>query len=99
MLQDFRRSLRNIRFAIGAAVQAVRDSGLEEGLKNPERFGVYLGAGEGQQDFLLFMSIIAEAQRDGDFDMERFTRLGLERMNPKAEIEQEPKPGDPVHSH
>lgn len=80
---------RNIRFAIGAAVQAFRDSGLEQE-HDPSRFGVYLGAGEGQQDFILFMTILAEAQKDGDFDMEKFTRLGLERMNPREEIEQEP---------
>jgi 3-oxoacyl-[acyl-carrier-protein] synthase II len=40
---------------------------------------------------MLFMSIIAEAQsKTGEFDMETFTRLSLERMNPKAEMEQEP---------
>lgn len=89
--ERFEYAGRNIRFAIGAAAQAVKDAGLEAGGKAPERFGVYLGAGEGQQDFMLFMSIIAEAQsKTGEFDMETFTRLSLERMNPKAEMEQEP---------
>lgn len=85
----FAYSGRNIRFAIGAATQAVRDAGLDEN-HDPARFGVYLGAGEGQQDFVLFMSTLADAQKNGDFDMEMFTRLGLERMNPRFEMEQEP---------
>ncbi|MCA9079830.1 MAG: beta-ketoacyl-ACP synthase II [Planctomycetaceae bacterium] len=81
---------RNIRFAIGAGVQAVSDAGLTDGQFDPARFGVYLGAGEGQQDFFLFMRLIAEAQRDGAFDMERFTKSGLEQLNPREEMEQEP---------
>jgi 3-oxoacyl-[acyl-carrier-protein] synthase II len=39
----------NIRFAIGAARQAVDDSGILSTV-DPSRFGIYLGAGEGQQD-------------------------------------------------
>jgi len=81
---------RNIRYAIGAAVQAVQAAGLQEGTVDPARFGVYLGAGEGQQDFFLFMKLIAEAQRDGTFDVAEFTRRGLEQLNPKFEMEQEP---------
>lgn len=88
--ERFQYAGRNIRFAIGAGVQAVRDAGLEEGTFDPARFGVYLGAGEGQQNFLLFMKMIAEAQRDGKFDMEKFTKAGLEQLNPKEEMEQEP---------
>jgi 3-oxoacyl-[acyl-carrier-protein] synthase II len=81
---------RNIRYAIGAAYQAVKDSGINDSTVDPRRFGIYLGAGEGQQDFNMFMSLIAEAQRNGEFDMETFTRRGLESLNPKIEIEQEP---------
>lgn len=80
----------NIRFAIGAATQAIRDAGLEESQYDPARFGVYLGAGEGQQDFFLFMKLIAEAQKDGVFDVAEFTRRGLEQLNPRFEMEQEP---------
>ena len=47
----FNYSGLNIRFAIGAAKQAVTDSGILDSTIDPERFGVYLGAGEGQQDF------------------------------------------------
>jgi 3-oxoacyl-[acyl-carrier-protein] synthase II len=81
---------RNIRFAIGAAVQAVTDSGLDEKDFDPTRFGIYLGAGEGQQDFFMFMRMIANAQRNGEFDMDQFTREGLANMNPLEELEQEP---------
>lgn len=86
----FEYSGRNIRFAIGAAVQAMKNSGLEDGRFDPTRFGVYLGAGEGQQDFFLFMQMIANAQKNGEFDLAHFTREGLERLNPQEEREQEP---------
>ena len=88
--ERFEYAGRNIRFAIGAAVQAVNDSGINDTEIDPTRFGIYLGAGEGQQDFFLFMRMIANAQRDGKFDMEKFTKAGLEQLNPKVEIEQEP---------
>lgn len=81
---------RNIRFAIGAATQAVTDAGLEENGIDPPRFGVYLGAGEGQQDFNLFMNLIADAQRDGQVDLEMFANIGLQRLHPQEELEQEP---------
>ncbi len=88
--QPFEFAGRNIRFAVGAAQQAVKDSGVLEGGLDPASFGVYLGAGEGQQDFQLFMQMIAQSNKDGQFDFEEFTRAGLELLNPKAEIEQEP---------
>lgn len=81
---------RNTRFAIGAAVQAMSDSGLLDNGLDPARLGVYLGAGEGQQDFQLFMSMVAQAQRDGEIDLDKFTKSGLELLNPQAELEQEP---------
>ncbi len=88
--KSFEFAGRNIRFAIGAAQQAVQDSGLLDNEFDPATFGVYLGAGEGQQDFQLFMQMIAQSNRDGEFDFEAFTRAGLEMLNPKVEIEQEP---------
>lgn len=88
--ERFEYAGRNIRFSIGAAVQAVRDSGIEDLPVDPTRFGIYLGAGEGQQDFFLFMKLIAEAQQNGEFDVAEFTRRGLEQLNPRFEMEQEP---------
>ena len=81
---------RNVRFAIGAAVDAVKMSGLMESGIDPARFGVYLGAGEGQQNFEVFMSLIAAANRDGELDLAKFTRGGLQELHPQAELEQEP---------
>lgn len=79
----------NIRFAIGAARQAVDDSGVMNTV-DPSRFGIYLGAGEGQQDFGRVMTLIAESQRDGQVDLEAFTRFGLARLHAQQEMEQEP---------
>jgi 3-oxoacyl-[acyl-carrier-protein] synthase II len=82
---------RNIRFAIGAAAQAIKDSGINDSRNlNPARFGVYLGAGEGQQDFMQFMTLISAAQKDGEVDVRRFTHDFLESMNPQFELELEP---------
>ncbi|MFY9252865.1 MAG: beta-ketoacyl-ACP synthase II [Fuerstiella sp.] len=82
---------RNIRFAIGAASQAMKDSGISDSSSfDPARLGVYLGAGEGQQDFIQFMSLVANANKNGDVDLERFTKEFLVSMNPKFELELEP---------
>jgi 3-oxoacyl-[acyl-carrier-protein] synthase II len=88
--EQFAHSGRNIRFAIGAARQAVDDAGILESNIDPAQFGVYLGAGEGQQDFQIFMQMIAQANRGDEFDFDEFTRAGLKLLNPKVEIEQEP---------
>lgn len=81
---------RNIRFAVGAAKQAYDDSGLTGTSFDPARFGVYLGAGEGQQDFNTVMSMIAESQIDGEVDLAEFTRRGLAKLHAQTELEQEP---------
>ena len=81
---------RNVKFAVAAAMQAVKDSGVLDTPLDPTQFGVYLGAGEGQQDFAIFMNMIAQARHNGELDLERFTKSGLERLNPQQELEQEP---------
>ncbi len=86
----FEHAGRNIRFAIGAAHQAVHDAGLPEIDLDPTRFGVYLGAGEGQQDFPLFMSMVAQSYVDGEVDLSKFTECALSMLNPQEELEQEP---------
>ena len=88
--ERFEYAGRNIRFAVGAAAQAMQDSGIRGSGLSPERIGVYLGAGEGSQDFMLYMSMVAQAHRDGELDLEKFTKSGLEMLNPQAELEQEP---------
>ena len=82
---------RNIRFAIGAANQAVQGSGIHEDRRfDPARFGIYLGAGEGQQNFEQFMSLVADSCKDGEPDLQRFTTDFIRRMNPRFELELEP---------
>jgi 3-oxoacyl-[acyl-carrier-protein] synthase II len=81
---------RNVKFAVAAAIQAVKASGLLDSPLDPTQFGVYLGAGEGQQDFVIFMNMIAQARQNGELDLERFTKSGLEQLNPQQELEQEP---------
>ena len=96
--ERFAHASPNILFAIGAAHQAMDDSGLGDGDVDPPRFGIYLGAGEGGQDFQRYMSVIARSRSDsngeGDsretVDIEKFIRLGLETLEPQAELEQEP---------
>ena len=82
---------RNIRFAIGAATQAMADSGISDSSSfDASRLGVYLGAGEGQQDFMQFMTLVADSNKAGEVDLERFTRDFLDKMNPQFELELEP---------
>ena len=92
-LDRFTHSSPNILFAIGAASQAMADSGLGDGDVDPPRFGVYLGAGEGGQDFQKYMSVIArsESSEEGKVvDVEKFIRYGMETLESQAELEQEP---------
>jgi 3-oxoacyl-[acyl-carrier-protein] synthase II len=88
--EKFAHAGRNIHFAIAAASQAIKDAGVQDSNLDPAQFGVYLGAGEGQQDFVTFMRLIAEARRDGEIDLEKFMKLGLRELHPQAELEQEP---------
>jgi 3-oxoacyl-[acyl-carrier-protein] synthase II len=80
---------RHTRFAIGAAKQAMDDSGVA-GTVDADRFGVYLGAGEGQQDFYNFSHMMVAALKNGELDLAAFIREGLERLDPQLELEQEP---------
>ncbi len=80
---------RHSRFAAGAAHQAMQDSGVL-GTVEPPRLGVYLGSGEGQQDFDTFTRMMTNALREGDFDVAEFTKHSLKNLNPMAELEQEP---------
>lgn len=88
--EDYQFSGRNILFAIGAATEAVKSSGVLNSDLNPVRFGVYLGAGEGQQDFATFMKLVSEARNGQEVDLQRFTQGGLRELHPQFEAEQEP---------
>lgn len=88
---DWRWSGRNTRFAIGAAKQAVESSGIMDAIEDPLRFGVYLGSGEGDQDFLTFTEMMTDSiDSEGQFDRAKLTEVGLRVLNPILELEQEP---------
>jgi 3-oxoacyl-[acyl-carrier-protein] synthase II len=89
--QQWKYQGRHTHFAVGAAKKAMSDSGLDLARLDPTRFGVYTGAGEGQQDFDRFTHMmVAGLAGGGALDMARFTRAGLEMLHPIAELEQEP---------
>jgi 3-oxoacyl-[acyl-carrier-protein] synthase II len=82
---------RNTQVALAAASQAIDDAGLREGEgPDPARFGVYLGAGEGQQDFKRFVDLVYRSRSGAGIDTGRFTELGLGLLDPLQEAEQEP---------
>jgi 3-oxoacyl-[acyl-carrier-protein] synthase II len=82
----------NSRFAAAAAQQALADAGLLDGNQvDRTRFGVYLGSGEGIQDFHHLISLISKS-----YEPERrsvnsgtFTAGGLHDFHPGREFEQE----------
>lgn len=81
---------RHTKFAAGAAKQAVADSGIADLSIDPVRFGIYLGSGEGNQDFLTFTRMMTAAMKDGQYDSAKFIAEGLACLNPIKELEQEP---------
>ena len=89
MRPKWEKRRRHTKFALGAAKQAIEESGVLTGIE-PERFGVYLGAGEGQQDFPNFSRMMVAALKNGDLDLGTFIREGLEQLDPQLELEQEP---------
>ena len=89
--EDWKYQGRHTHFAVGAAKKAMADSGLDVSRLDPTRFGVYLGSGEGQQDFHRFTRMmVAGLSGGGEFDLVRFIRAGMEMLHPIAELEQEP---------
>ena len=81
---------RHTKFAAGAAKKAVNDSGVLDRPLDPTRFGVYLGSGEGQQDFDCFTMMMAASLEGDKLDIAKFTKAGLETLHPVVELEQEP---------
>src|SRR5436190_11896252 len=76
---------RHTKFAAGAAKQAVLGSGVLDAIKDPTRFGVYLGSGEGDQDFYAFSRMMMTAIDGDKLDVSKFVRTGLETLNPLVE--------------
>src|SRR5207248_9277457 len=57
---------------------------------DPARFGVYLGSGEGQQDFPRFVNLVHRSSQGGKVDTAVFTSRGVKELHPIREAEQEP---------
>ena len=89
-LTQWKHRSRHTCFAAGAAIQAVEGSGIFDSPLDPTRLGVYLGAGEGSQDFEAFSRMITAAIAGDEIDFAAFTKAGLDQLNPSTEIEQEP---------
>jgi len=81
---------RHTKFAVGAAKQAIADSGVLDSISDPVRFGIYLGSGEGNQDFSTFAKMMAAALAGGEYDAAKFIAAGMELLDPAKELEQEP---------
>jgi 3-oxoacyl-[acyl-carrier-protein] synthase II len=82
----------NSQFAAAAAQQALADGGLLDNDRvDRTRFGVYLGSGEGIQDFPNLISLIARtySREKRTLDAVGFTRGALAVFHPWHEAEQE----------
>ncbi|MFB3894203.1 MAG: beta-ketoacyl synthase [Phycisphaerae bacterium] len=80
---------RHCRFALGAAVQAWRQAGLEGRPLDKSRLGVYVGSGEGSIDNDAATSLMIDAWRDGRVDTRKWAQLAFSRHDLYREVEQE----------
>ena len=81
---------RQAKFALAAALEAWTQSGLDKPDQyNPDRTGIYLGAGEGSLDFDNFTSLLIDAWSDGKLDTHKWAKLAYERFEIHREQEQE----------
>ena len=82
----------NARFAAAAAAQALKDAGVMDDPKiDRTRFGVYLGSGEGVQDFPHMTAMLAASYRTDNRSIRSdiFIKMGLEQFETQQEYEQE----------
>ena len=75
---------RHTRSAVGAAKQAVQQSGILDSSFDPKRIGVYLGAGEGNQNFQSFTNMVTAGVEDGPFNLSKFLQKGCDIMDMAA---------------
>ncbi len=90
---EWSNSGANSCFAVAAAQQAVVNAGLagDNAPVDRTRFGVYLGSGEGIQDFRHLVSLIAQSYQPdkGTIDTCMFADRGLKTFHREREYEQE----------
>jgi 3-oxoacyl-[acyl-carrier-protein] synthase II len=83
---------RNTCFALAAAREALADAGLlDDSRVDRTRFGVYLGAGEGEQEFSCLISLVAGSylKETRSLDGAAFAARGLREYHAGREYEQE----------
>jgi 3-oxoacyl-[acyl-carrier-protein] synthase II len=86
----WREHSRTSQFALAAATMAVSHAGLGDASIDRARFGVYLGSGEGEQDFGRFVDLVHKSSHDGRVDTARFTSMGVCSLHETREADQEP---------
>ncbi len=90
-VSPFAKSGRNVRFAMAAARQAMEHAGLLDADIDRDRFGIYMGSGEGRIDFeSLAESVLAGLQGNGGVSAAGFGARGFECFDALREWEQEP---------
>ena len=74
--QRWRDYGRATQFALAAATKAMEHAGLSgsHGV-DPRRIGVYLGSGEGEQDFPNFVDLVNRSTRGGEKSTSRCSRV------------------------
>ena len=83
---------RNSHFALEAASEAARDSGFQKSQINPERIGIYFGAGDGGFNFPEYASIVSDSVEASDSLVNRkaFLENTKKRVNASSLLEEEP---------
>ncbi|HUU43437.1 MAG TPA: beta-ketoacyl-[acyl-carrier-protein] synthase family protein, partial [Planctomycetota bacterium] len=87
---DLKGTQRNTLFAVMAAEEAFADSGLAADDYDPERLGVYLGAGEGVPDSDALAAALGPAWNGSAVDIPAYMRKSFELNDARRELEQEP---------
>src|SRR5699024_9669882 len=83
----------NTSFALGAASKAWQMSGLDNFKDlNHEKLGIYLGSGEGSQDFDNYVAsnLAGWNSQERQVDARTWVQVATQRMCQQREIEQEP---------
>jgi 3-oxoacyl-[acyl-carrier-protein] synthase II len=84
---------RSTFFALQAAAEAYKNAMLEPLSVNPNRFGIYFGAGDSGIDFEPFIkTLVASFKNDGAeiVDKEKYLQLASQNMSALRELENQP---------
>lgn len=88
-----KQASRSTFFALQAAEEAFKDSHLRPFNMNPERFGIYFGAGDSGVDFNPFVKTLSDSlvpAGDGSVDKSRYLKSSVQHMNGIRELESQP---------